>query len=98
MTAEHTSGPWTVAGFTVHAPYKSRDGQFQHVCDVDQNEQGEANARLIAAAPQLLAALNDLVNVADREVVCNAKVPAWVADLLVGPLDTAKAAIAKAEK
>lgn len=56
MSDKHTPGMWAVVGFTVHAPDRGRAGHYQHVCDVDQNEQAAANARLIAVAPELLAA------------------------------------------
>ena len=32
-----------------------------YICDVDHHEQGEANAKLIAAAPELLEALQELL-------------------------------------
>ena len=70
MTQQHTKGPWQdndeglifgqVSGDTDIAPF---------VCDVCDNpgsgvytEQEKANARLIAAAPELLEALEEVVN------------------------------------
>lgn len=69
--SEHTPGPWKAmhpdSGLICHA----EDDVFiaQAFCErsinqidpVPRNEQGEANARLIAAAPELLAALKGLV-------------------------------------
>ncbi len=59
-TSKHTPGPWTIK------PYKSWDKRillpepsiYVDNDDVDQDE-ASANARLIAAAPDLLAALED---------------------------------------
>lgn len=73
MSAAHTPGPWKVhTNYTVpHGSYNmGRDvgpnqravctviGAFEHPTP---GEEAEANARLIAAAPELLAALQDAV-------------------------------------
>lgn len=62
--AQHTPGPWNalndVSTWAVGAEYiDPEDGEqyFGHICEVPA---GEANARLIAAAPDLLAALIEL--------------------------------------
>jgi len=71
MEKKHTPGPWSAdecrSGFAVYA-YKSGD-----VVVRTEDEEGrygaidnEANARLIAAAPELLEALIGVVKVADR--------------------------------
>ncbi len=64
-TAAHTPGPWIYA----YSPYTSQDGKEipafevhgeEKVCDTNENRPGEeqeANARLIATAPELLEAL-----------------------------------------
>ncbi len=61
---EHTPGPWHVSdpidGRDI--PYGIDDAKGHHLADVSDNHYGnplpvEANARLIAAAPDLLAAL-----------------------------------------
>ncbi len=72
MSAQHTPGPWFVAhlpdgqgswvacdpdGCGIHA-----DGSYMAVC---VSPIGEANARLIAAAPDLLAALEGLFRLLD---------------------------------
>ena len=58
MTTKHTPGPWHVTGYHVEA----RAGAIATVCDAgDDDTEGDANARLIAAAPELLAALQGLV-------------------------------------
>ena len=57
--SKHTPGPWHVVGESdpeIHGP----DGEWitHQVCSGagDENNDGQANARLIAAAPDLLAA------------------------------------------
>lgn len=63
MSAQHTPGPWTLddrgCKFIVH---KTGDGYItRDICRMDGSTMAafaqEANARLIAAAPELLAAL-----------------------------------------
>lgn len=85
--ARATSGPWEANGTaieTVATPsavigraYDEREG-----CGIESQSEAEANARLIAAAPDLLDALKEVVALSDR------KHNAW---------DKAHAAIAKAE-
>jgi hypothetical protein len=56
--AEHTKGPWSV-GHTRQSPTDPRIGPFWDNGDrimSESREAVEANARLIAAAPELLAA------------------------------------------
>lgn len=63
--SKHTPGPWIVGGkYTVRTPFTSsdwicrtRDERHGH----DDNED-EANARLISAAPELLEALKELLD------------------------------------
>lgn len=50
--SKHTPGPWTASGPHADGAWLIDAGDFA-VCDVPT---GEANARLIAAAPDLLAA------------------------------------------
>ena len=49
MSAQHTPGPWTTDGVLIKSP----SGLIAHVYP----DNGDANARLIAAAPELLAVL-----------------------------------------
>ena len=69
-TTQRTPGPWTYT----YAPYTTQDGkelpafeihgEREKVCDTVEDqptETQEGNARLIAAAPELLDALVDLV-------------------------------------
>lgn len=64
-----TPGPWFEhrEGFsTVYIESKLRDGVIQEVAACGPTEAGQeaqsANAKLIAAAPELLGALQDIVN------------------------------------
>jgi hypothetical protein len=50
----HTPGPWTVDGSYIHGPNGKR------FLAVAGDGEGQANARLIAAAPELLEALSAL--------------------------------------
>lgn len=88
----HTAGPWTIeAGYilasdgTDIADVKGGDG-FQFIDD-DDNAECLANARLIAAAPDLLAALEAWVESTCREEQTGSMRPVY---------DAAIAAIAKA--
>ncbi len=57
---QHTQGPWVVNGNQVHAVNKHET----FVADVfDQNGDAKANARLIAAAPDLLDVCEDALAV-----------------------------------
>ena len=71
MNTQHTPGPWEVSNDHKPSPYIIRqDGRFTGFASVKfhdflKNERArqeqEANARLIAAAPELLAALERLI-------------------------------------
>ena len=90
MTAKHTPGPWTIVdpeagGWCVQSrdmTSKARNGGF--VSAVCPGPDGPANARLIAAAPDMLAALERLEAV--REPGDE-----------IAALEQARAAIAKAK-
>jgi hypothetical protein len=79
MSAKHTPGPWHWSGdslthrqFNIYAP---NSAPSEHVCTVNNLSveklwqrdaaQAQANASLIAAAPELLAALQAIVEEAD---------------------------------
>ena len=70
MTTQHTPGPWHVTGYHIDAP----TGTVATVCDAgDDDAQGVANARLIAAAPAMLRALQRLTHpMADDEDLAHA--------------------------
>lgn len=59
MTAQHTPGPWHVAN---DVQIRSEKHQIAKVWMM-RNGEGNANARLIAAAPDLLEALQMLADV-----------------------------------
>lgn len=106
--SKHTPGPWKVWD---HAPYsvwlgdKSQvaacrwttdDGKPEPEC-VQSDAEAQANARLIASAPDLLAALKRLIDnpgprKADDEFVAHKKLGAHIE-----AVSAARAAIAKAE-
>ena len=57
MSAKHTQGPWTVISEGMASP-KVVDGSGFGICHTTYAPTGaEANARLIASAPELLEAL-----------------------------------------
>ena len=62
---QHTPGPWTVKGVHVGPSKHFRAYSIEpNICEMNSSlapDDVSANARLIAAAPQLLAALKSLV-------------------------------------
>ena len=64
---QHTPGPWVIVGHQIEGPTKDQDGFDRVVAYVHlrqpRNGSAEANARLIAAAPEMLAVLRRLVAV-----------------------------------
>lgn len=102
MSGKHTPGPWTTDKADHDAPYqdiKIKAGKHHTVCTVwiddapvhDFNSLQEANARLIAAAPDLLEALRKVVALWDHHASAHG-------DGIIYPLhEAARAAIAKAE-
>ena len=94
MKTNHTPGPWEYVpkltasenhkGFFVRAEKTDRHGKWA-LAEVQPGDEdgtiGEANARLIATAPDLLSALQGVLRVADRKT---------------DEFDAARAAIAKA--
>jgi hypothetical protein len=64
MTTNHTAGPWA---HDDHEIYSEQTDHGAAICTMNTTsahftkEEAEANARLIAAAPELLAALQKLV-------------------------------------
>ena len=64
MKTKNTPGPWAVCsdGINVYAPETDTAITGDHICAPDHSE-GMANARLIAAAPELKAALVECVQV-----------------------------------
>jgi hypothetical protein len=95
MTTQHTPGPWRVgdAAHTIFGP-KQADGSLAvTIASVAGNARVEdyrANARLIAAAPDLLAALKAVSAIAEHG-------PSVVDALGFQNVRAIRAAIAKAE-
>lgn len=86
--SKHTPGPWSVD--EPHQVWAESAGEYVAITQVEEwetlpRDQVEANARLIAAAPDLLEALKAFAN---EIVPNNPNDPLWV---------NARAAIAKAE-
>lgn len=93
MSAHHTPGPWQMhkdpsrqIGWNVTVPHPSGLGHLANVYD-------EANARLIAASPDMLAALRRVVLHAEQGRL----IPEHASAQLLEISDAARAAIAKAE-
>lgn len=92
MKAAHTPGPWLTVSNTIyslmHAGWRKGTEQFKNrfhayvQADMDcPDDEHKANVLLIAAAPDLLAALQGVIRVADRKT---------------DEFDAARAAVAKA--
>lgn len=95
-TQKHTQGPWSVAfyGETERPVIKHGDQSIADVrgCELDDSTSHSlANARLIAAAPELLAAAEALVEFADGNNRLN------LTGKLAESVGLARAAIAKSE-
>lgn len=98
----HTPGPWRVIGSdTVVGPkgnvVAECCGYSDHAKDPTQQAQGgrESNASLIAAAPDLVAALELMVR-ADEAIERGEGLPSDRAMLRIAALDAAAEALAKA--
>lgn len=95
--ATHTPGPWLIADLMIEAlaDPENSDSYYAPICELDEgwnDETNRANARLIAAAPELLAALEGI----DEELSL------WGEDTLermnlTARLEAIRAAIAKAK-
>lgn len=78
---KHTPGPWHVVANLVQGKRKP-NGDSRTVAMVGSSSEDDANARLIAAAPDLLAALEGLAEIVNEETTrfpANRVVPAGVA-------------------
>jgi hypothetical protein len=110
MSAKHTPGPWKagtarrssnfgdMAAF-VHGPGPAKIAKVWSgdPSDETNGNKAEANARLIAAAPDLLEALKDIVEQWDAAKDPHSKAVALNSPKLWAALGEARAAIAKAE-
>ena len=77
MTAQHTPGPWIEGqdGFSLgnRVIYKRdgyKDGPFDIATIRRNGAEQQANARLIAAAPELLAMVIRLLDIAEHVLAC----------------------------
>jgi hypothetical protein len=90
---QHTPGPWVWGYYGMNDEWV-RTGDGEAVVPVGYNQsEREANARLIAAAPELLAALKRAIEVLDAEGITYGNCDDEPLDVL----NAARAAIAKAE-
>lgn len=87
MSAAHTPGPWAVSGAGRHALVRGEDLTIVAVRHRLEGDVHEANACLIAAAPDLLEALEQLLD--DLDALAPAKP-------CIEAIEQAQAAIAKA--
>lgn len=110
--AKHTPGVWSAEHFTNTARVEISGGKLRLLKDVEGNilaflpqwldteseaAEAKANARLIAAAPELLEALEEVVNSQDeRFPVGSIDAQDKWATRRTNALNTARAAIAKA--
>lgn len=110
MTTKHTPGPWRLdiaarsAGFAVVASRPKASGGTNRVCSTipanrtpDAFEEAKANARLIAAAPEMLAALKDAIGALEFCRDYHSDLGNEDQDFAQGKLEAAITAIAKAE-
>lgn len=76
----HTPGPWIINHHGLQQPtgdydhiHAESNNALQAICKVVRRHDGNANARLIAAAPDMLDLLKDLLAIAkdcdDREMI-----------------------------
>lgn len=100
--AQHTPGPWKAVGENqdiivpadAQPPYTDRIAGI-YIYYSERKGEGEANARLIAAAPELLESLESIICITDlREH--NKNRPGGLFELLRDAAGTARSAIAKA--
>ena len=94
--SKHTPGPWRASELGVLSDKLTSYGNW-YVCSLidPDNEEHKANARLIAAAPELLESLEDLLSNLDEMGL--ATMPGDTFENMRETVDRARAAIAKAE-
>ena len=93
---KHTPGPWKAVGLTVcQVPPGGREIIFgAHNTRSGDKDERQANARLIAAAPELLEALREFVSLMPSAEGLGGHAPIGAFQIVA---DLARAAIAKAE-
>jgi hypothetical protein len=92
----HTPGPWHANGCCIEAP--GDEGPRDVTIAVVHGQRLDANARLIAAAPELLAALNGVLYWAECECESIERDTPLHDEAPMCEFCVAKAAIAKAEE
>jgi hypothetical protein len=94
--SKHTPGPWSFDGPAHNIHVREAARPEMRICFMTSDGPARANARLIAAAPDMLAALRDM-----RHHFGNPKRDEWLSDAAFGEALRADArardAIAKAE-
>lgn len=73
MTLQHTPGPWSAmradsAIHTLHDATGSHFANLRGVRGIEEIDQGEADARLIAEAPAMLETLRDVLSCCDANM------------------------------
>ena len=87
--SKHTPGPWSKKAIATILRYaRKNDGLWIEECSEDEFIPDSADARLIAAAPDLLKVLDVLLKLRDSEV--------FVVDQWDKIIEEARAAVAKA--
>ena len=95
----HTPGPWNVVDThnQTQVSTKRDNGTVKGIADIFDSRDGtpewQANARLIAAAPDLLEALKVMTDVAEKAIIASGTDAKFAAIRVAA----ARAAIAKAE-
>ena len=96
--SKHTPGPWEIKNQNLVAEGGNCVLANLHMWQGDAPDEGKANARLIAAAPELLAALQAMFRAAEMRDMDNCEVrSAHVAVEWDAANQAARAAIVKAE-
>ena len=97
-THTHTPGPWRIDSKTCFGDYTIAAGDSVKTCEFIAKTQNEANAQLIAAAPELLEALREIeskLNALLCERVLDSTLPEFYE--VRNARNSARAAISKAE-
>ena len=93
-THTHTPGPWRIDSKTRFGDYTIAAGDSVKTCEFIAKTQNEANANLIAAAPDLLEALEDAAFLMRMA----AKIAGPMQDSFKRSAEDAAKALAKAEE
>lgn len=105
MSAQHSPGPWNISRNTVHSGqiavlHNCRNGDFLEIWSRPQlgnQDTQHANAELIAAAPELLEALNKLLSIYEEQISDEYDGTGDVYEMMQAKADFARATIAKAK-